>query len=41
MPTNEFSNVMTYEKDKQIWDQLEPTYEGNNKVKNARIDLLL
>ena len=41
MSINEFSNVMACEKTKQIWDQLEPTYEGTNRVKNARIDLLL
>ena len=41
MSTDEFSKVMSYETAKQIWDQVELTYEGTNKVKDAKINLLL
>ena len=40
MSTDEFSKVMSCETAKQIWDQLELTYEGTNKVKDAKINLL-
>ena len=40
MSTDEFSKVMSCETAKQIWGQLELTYEGTNKVKDAKINLL-
>ena len=41
MSTDKFSKVMACETTKQIWDQLELTYEGINRVKDATINLLL
>ena len=41
MSTDEFTKVMSCEMAKQIWDQLELTYEGTNKVKDAKINILL
>ena len=40
MSTVEFSKIMSCETAKQIWDQLELMYEGTNKVKDAKINLL-
>ena len=40
MSTDEFSKVMLCEMAEKIWDQLELTYEGTNKVKDAKINLL-
>ncbi|GAV77380.1 UBN2 domain-containing protein, partial [Cephalotus follicularis] len=39
--SNEFNRVSSCVSAKDIWDRLEVTYEGTNKVKEARINMLV
>ncbi|XP_070054582.1 uncharacterized protein [Nicotiana tomentosiformis] len=37
----EYEKISSYETAKEMWDKLEVTYEGTNKVKETRINLLV
>ncbi|XP_070049983.1 uncharacterized protein [Nicotiana tomentosiformis] len=37
----EYENISSCETAKEMWDKLEITYEGTNKVKETRINLLV
>ncbi|XP_009763527.1 uncharacterized protein [Nicotiana sylvestris] len=37
----EYEKISSYETAKEMWDKLEVTYEGTNKVKEIRINLLV
>nr|XP_016439439.1 PREDICTED: uncharacterized protein LOC107765324 [Nicotiana tabacum] len=37
----EYGKISSYEIAKEMWDKLEATYEGTNKVKETRINLLI
>ncbi|MQL97759.1 hypothetical protein Taro_030458, partial [Colocasia esculenta] len=37
----EFSRVSTCKSAKEIWDKLQITYEGTDKVKQTRIDIIV
>ncbi|KAH7857008.1 hypothetical protein Vadar_008009 [Vaccinium darrowii] len=39
--TNEYNRISACEAAKEIWDKLEIAYEGNNQVKQSKIDILV
>ncbi|GAV67712.1 UBN2 domain-containing protein, partial [Cephalotus follicularis] len=39
--SNEFNRVSSYVSAKEMWDRFEVTYEGTNRVKEAKINILV